>query len=45
MSKLHDKRITFVNKNSEIYGDFRHKMTFDLFCLSTVDPILNKWKG
>ena len=38
---LRDKRVTVTNKNSEIYGAFRHKTTFHQFCLSTDDPIFN----
>ena len=36
--KLRNKRVTVMNKNSEIYWACRHKMTFHLFCLSTDDP-------
>ena len=45
LKKLRDKRVTVMNKNSEIYGAFRHKTTFHRFCLSTDDPIFNGWKG
>ena len=41
LKKLRDKRVTVMNKNSEIYGAFRHKTTFHLFCLSTDDPVFN----
>ena len=33
-----DKRVTVMNKNSEIYGACRHKTCFRQFCLSTDDP-------
>ena len=39
--KLHDKRVTIMNKNLEIYGAFRNKTCFHRFCLSTDDPVLN----
>ena len=39
--KLRDKRVTFMNKNSETYGACRHKTTFHQFFLSTDDPIFN----
>ena len=29
-----------MNKNSEIYGAYRHKTTFHRFFLSTDDPVL-----
>ena len=38
---LRDKRVTIMNKNSEIYGACQHKTTFHQFCLSTNDPVLN----
>ena len=44
LKKLRDKRVTVVNKNSEIYRACRYKMTFHRFCLSTDDPVFNKWK-
>ena len=39
LKNLRDKRVTVMNKNSEIYGAFRHKTTFHRFCLITDDPI------
>ena len=44
LKKLCDKRVTVMNKNLEIYGTWWHKTTFRLFCLSTDDPVLNRWK-
>ena len=41
LKKICDKCVTVTNKNSEIYGAFRHKTTFHQFCLSTDDPIFN----
>ena len=41
LKMLRDKRVTVMNKNSEIYGAFRHKTTFHQFCLSTDDPVFN----
>ena len=40
LEKLCDKRVTIMNKNSDIYGACRHKMTSPRFCLSTDDPVL-----
>ena len=45
LKNLWDKRVTVMNKNSEIYGACRHKMTFRRFFLSTDDPVFNGWKG
>ena len=45
LKKLRDKRVTIMNKNSEIYGAIRHKTCFHRFFLSTDDPVLNGWKG
>ena len=42
LKKLRDKRVTVMNKNSEIYGACRHKTTFRRFCLSTDDTVFNK---
>ena len=42
LKNLHDKRVTVMNKNSEIYGACRHKTTFRQFCLSTDDPVFNR---
>ena len=46
LNKLSDKRVTVMNKNSDIYGACRHKTTFHRFCLSTDDPGFrqNLWK-
>ena len=41
LKNLRDKRVTVMNKNSEIYGACRHKTTFRRFCLSTSDPVFN----
>ena len=41
LKKLRDKCVTIMNKNSEIYGAYRHKTTFRRFFLSTDDPIFN----
>ena len=41
LKMLRDKRVTVMNKNLEIYGAFRHKTCFHIFCLSTDDPIFN----
>ena len=40
LKKLREKRVTVMNKNSEIYGACRQKTTFHRFCLSTNDPVL-----
>ena len=45
LKKLRDKRVTVMNKNSEIYGACWHKTTFHDFFLSTDGPIFNGWKG
>ena len=45
LKKLHDKRVTIMSKNLEIYGACRHKTTFRRFFLSTDDPVFNGWKG
>ena len=45
LKNLCDKRVTVMNKNSEIYGAYRHKTTFHQFYLSTGDPVFNGWKG
>ena len=42
LKKICDKRVTVMNKNSEMYGDLRHKTTFHQLCLSTDDPVFNK---
>ena len=39
IKNLHDKCVTNMNKNSDIYGACRHKTTFHQFCLSTDDPV------
>ena len=41
LKKLRDKRVTIMNKNSEIYGACRHKTTFHRFCLSTDGSVFN----
>ena len=41
LKMIHDKRVTVMNKNSEIYGTFRHKTCFHRFFLSTDDPVFN----
>ena len=45
LKNLRDKRVTVMNKNSEISGACRHKTTFHQFCLSTDDFFLNGWNG
>ena len=42
LKKLRDKRVTIMNKNSEIYGACRHNTCFHIFCLSTDDLVLNR---
>ena len=42
LKNICDKRVTIMNKNSEIYGACRHKTTFSRFCLSTDDPVFNR---
>ena len=41
LKKRRDKRVTVMNKNSEIYGACRHKTTFHKFFLSTDHPVFN----
>ena len=41
LKKLREKRVTFMNKNLEVYEACRHKTTFHRFCLSTYDPVFN----
>ena len=41
LKKLHDKHVTVMNKNLEIYGACWHKTTFHRFCISTDDPVFN----
>ena len=38
---IRGKRVTVMNKNSEIYGFFQNKNCFHRFCLSTDDPVFN----
>ena len=40
IKNLRDKRVTVMNNNTEIYGDFWNKMTFHLFFLRTEDTVL-----
>ena len=40
LTNIHDKPVTIMNKNLEIYGSCRHKTTFDSYCLSTDDTVL-----
>ena len=42
LKMLPDKRVTIMNKNSEIYGACRHKTSFCQFFLSTDDPVFNR---
>ena len=44
LKKLRKKRVTQMNKNSDIYGACRHKTTFNRFFLNTYDPVYNEWK-
>ena len=39
LKKIRGKYGTVKNKNSEIYGAWRHKTTFHKFFLSTDDPV------
>ena len=41
LKRLRDKRVTVMNKNSDIYGACRHKTTFHQFFLSTDDTVFN----
>ena len=41
LKNIRDKRVTVMNKNSDIYGACRHKTTFHQFCLITDDPVFN----
>ena len=41
LKNLREKRVTVMNKNSEIYGSCRHKTTLHRFFLSTDDPVFN----
>ena len=45
LKMLREKRVTVMNKNSEIYGACRHKTTFHRFFLSTDDTVFNGRKG
>ena len=45
LKKLHEKCVTIIENNLEIYGACRHKTTFHRFCLSTDDPLFNGLKG
>ena len=45
LKKLRGKRVTIMNNNSEIYGAWRHKMTFHRVFLKTDGTIFNGWKG
>ena len=45
LKMLRDKRVTAMNKKSEIYGACRHKTCFRQFFLSTDDTVFNGWKG
>ena len=38
---LHDKRVTVMNNNLDIYGACRQKTTFHQFCLSTESTVFN----
>ena len=40
VKKLRDKRITIMNKNSEIHGACLHKTCFHRFCLALMIPYL-----
>ena len=42
LKKLREKRVTVMNKNSEIYGACRHKTNFHQFSLSTDDTVFNR---
>ena len=45
LKNLREKRVTVMNKNSDIYEAFRHKMTVHRFFLSTDDPVFNGLNG
>ena len=45
LKKIHEKCVTVMNKNSEIYGACRHKTTFRRFFLSTDNPVFDGLKG
>ena len=40
LKNLHEKLITIMNKNLDIYGAWQHKMAFHQFFLIADDPIL-----
>ena len=42
LKTLRDKRVTIMNKNSEIYWSCRHKTYFHIFFLSTGDTVVNR---
>ena len=39
LENIRDKRVTIMNKNSDIYGACRHKTNFRQFFPSTDDPV------
>ena len=39
LKKIHDRNVTLLNNNSEIYKFWQHKTTFRLFFLFVDDPI------
>ena len=41
LKKLHEKRVTIMKKNSDIYGACQHKTTFHRLFLSTDDSVFN----
>ena len=45
LKNLREKRVPITNKNFEIYGACRHKMTFHGFILSTDISVFNRLKG
>ena len=42
LKNLCEKRVTVMNKNSDIYGACRHKTTFRQFFLRSYDPVFNR---
>ena len=42
LKNLHDKRVTVMNNNSEIYGACQHETTFHQFFPSTDNPVFNR---
>ena len=45
LKTLRDKLVTILNKNSEMYGECKHKTCFHRLCVSTDDPEIMRCKG